>query len=111
MRFVTFRTPKPKQFKYKPRYYDEEKEALEKRKAELGYDSEVSRHESLRLQMSKRWRKGDTEKGASSLSRIIYYLFYAVVILGGIYVIFFTGLRPAPCLTPPWDIIFPFVYS
>jgi len=91
MRFTFFQTPKPKQFSYKPRYYDEEREQMERRKAEMGYESKLSHGEGLRLQMSKRWRKGDTEKGASSLSRIIYYLFYAVVILGGIYVIFFTG--------------------
>ena len=90
MRFVTFRTPKPKQFKYKPRYYDEEKEALEKRKAELGYDSEVSHHESLRLQMSKRWRKTDNEYKRSRLSRFISYFFVVFVAVGGVYLIFFT---------------------
>lgn len=90
MRFIMFRTPKPKQFNYKPRYYDEDKERIEKRKAELGYDSELSHHESLKLQMSKKWRRGKTESGASSLTRLIYYLFYAIVIVGGIYVIFFT---------------------
>jgi len=68
MRFIMFRTPQPKQFSYKPRYYDEEKERMERRKAEMGYESKLSHGEG-----------------------IIYYLFYAVVILGGIYVIFFTG--------------------
>lgn len=90
MRFVTFRIPKPKQFKYKPRYYDEEKEALEKRKAELGYDSEVSHHESLKLQMSKRWRKSDSEYKRSGLSRFISYFFVVFIVVGGIYLIFFT---------------------
>lgn len=90
MRFVTFRTPKPKQFKYKPRYYDEDVDALEKRKAELGYDSKVSHHESLKLQMSKRWRKSDANYQRSPLSRMITYLFVIVVIVGGVYVIFFT---------------------
>ncbi len=90
MRFVTFRTPKPKQFTYKPRYYDEEKEALEKRKAELGYDSKVSHHESLRLQMSKRWRKTDNEYKRSRLSRFISYFFVVFIAVGGVYLIFFT---------------------
>ena len=90
MRFVTFRTPKPKQFKYKPRYYDEEKEAIEKRKAELGYDSEVSHHESLRLQMSRRWRKTDNEYKRSGLSRFISYFFVVFIVVGGVYLIFFT---------------------
>lgn len=90
MRFVMFRTPTPKKFTYKPRYYDEDREQLEKRKAELGYDSELSHREGLKLQMSKRWRRGSSDSGASSLTRLIYYLFYAIVIVGGIYVIFFT---------------------
>ena len=90
MRFIMFRTPKPKQFSYKPRYYDEDKERLEQRKAELGYDSKLSHSESLRLQISKRWHRGSSETGSSSLTRLIYYLFYAIVIVGGIYVIFFT---------------------
>ncbi|MEE4259251.1 MAG: hypothetical protein V2I62_05790 [Bacteroidales bacterium] len=90
MRFVTFRTPKPKQFKYKPRYYDENIDALEKRKAELGFDSSVSHHESLKLQMSKRWRKSDRNYKKSTLSKMITYLFIGFVIVGGIYLIFFT---------------------
>lgn len=90
MRFVTFRTPKPKQFKYKPRYYDEDVDALERRKAELGYDSKVSHHESLKLQMSKKWRKSDANYQRSSLSKMITYLFVGFVIIGGIYLIFFT---------------------
>lgn len=90
MRFVTFRTPKPKQFKYKPRYYDEDVDALEKRKAELGYASKVSHTESLKLQMSKRWRKSDANYQRSTLSKMITYLFVVFVIVGGIYVIFFT---------------------
>jgi len=90
MRFVTFRTPKPKQFKYKPRYFDEDIEALEKRKAELGYDSKVSHQESLKLQMSKRWRKSDSGYERSTISKMMTYLIIGFIIVGGIYLIFFT---------------------
>ena len=91
MRFVTFRTPKPKRFSYKPRYYDEKKEALEKRKAELGYDSELTHRESLRLQMSKRWNKSDDGNfGRSRMSQAVSYIFILLIIVGGIYMIFFT---------------------
>jgi len=90
MRFIIFRTPKPKQFHYKPRYYDEEKDRLEQRKAELGYDSKLSHRESLRLQMSKRWHHGAKRSGADSLRNVVSYLFYIFVIGGGIYLIFFT---------------------
>ncbi len=92
MRFVTFRTPKPKRFSYKPRYYDEDKEALEKRKAELGYDSSLSHRESLKLQMSKKWKKGGSDDySRSNLSKAISYIFIIAFIVGGIYMIFFTN--------------------
>ena len=90
MRFVLFKTPTPRQFKYKPRYYNEEKDRLEKRKAELGLNSELSHRENLRAQMHSRWRRGGSAQGASNLSRLIYFAFYAFVIVGGVYVVFFT---------------------
>jgi hypothetical protein len=90
MRFIIFNTPKPKRFKYKPRYYDEEKERIEQRKAELGLDSELTHKESLRFQMRRRWRHQETNTSGRNLSRFIYFAFYAFVIVGGIYMIFFT---------------------
>jgi hypothetical protein len=90
MRFVLFKTPKPRQFRYKPRYYDEEKERLEKRKAELGLNSELSEREALRIRMRSKWRKGSKHQGSSNLSRLIYFGFYAFVVIGGVYLIFFT---------------------
>ena len=90
MRFVTFRTPKPKRFKYKPRYYDEDKEALEQRKAALGYEAKVSHREGLRLQMTRKWHKGAETEERSTLSRFISYFFFGTVIIGGVYLIFFT---------------------
>lgn len=91
MRFIMFRTPKPKEFKYTPRYYDEKKERLERRKAELGMKSELTERERLRAEISGKWKRRNTNEGASSLTKIVYYLFYAFVIIGGIYVIFFTN--------------------
>lgn len=91
MRFTLFQTPKPKRFTYKPRYYDEEKDRLEQKKAEMGYNSEYSHRDSLRLQMSKRWRRGSSsDNNTSRLSKLIYYTFYAFVVVGAVYVIFFT---------------------
>jgi hypothetical protein len=90
MRFVLFKTPRPRQFRYKPRYYDEEKERLQRRKAELGLNTELSRRETLRAQMHSKWRRSDSFMGRSNLSRLIYFGFYAVVIIGGVWLIFFT---------------------
>lgn len=89
MKFTTFKTPKPKVFNYRPRYYDKGKEEREKRKTELGYESEMSRHDSLRMKISMRWHK-DQEVEAKPFSKIIYYTIYATIILGSVYFIFFT---------------------
>ncbi len=90
MRFVFFKTPRPKQFTFKPRHFDEEKERFERRKAELGLNSELSHRESMRAQMHNRWQRGGSFRGASNLSRLLYFAFYAFVIVGGVYLIFFT---------------------
>ena len=89
MKFTTFKTPKPKVFSYRPRYYDKGKEERQRRKAELGYESEMSRQDSLRMKMSMRWHK-DQEVEAKPFSKIIYYTIYATIILGSVYFIFFT---------------------
>ena len=90
MRFVFFKTPTPKQFKYKPRYYDEEKERIEQRKAELGLSSELSSQENIRFQMRKRWRHQDNKAGKGTLRKYFYIAFYTFVAFGGVYLIFFT---------------------
>jgi len=89
MKFTTFKTPKPKQFNYRPRYYDKAKEERERRKAEMGYESSLDHNENLRAMISQRWRKNDDENSAKR-SSIIYYMVYATIILGSIYVIFLT---------------------
>lgn len=90
MKFTTFRTPKPRQFKYTPRYYDADKEELEQKKAALGLESTVSHRENLRLQMSRRWHRNRNDTGRSRNSLIMSYSIYAIIILGGIYLIFFS---------------------
>ncbi len=92
MKIVSFRTQKPKRFNYTPRYYDPDKEAEERRKAELGLKSELSHKEVLKLQMSRRWGKGVASYEKPLLSRIITYLIYAVFIGGSIYFILFTNI-------------------
>lgn len=92
MRIISFKTPKPKRFSYKPRYYDPDKEALEKRKAELGIENKLTHKEELKLQMSNRWGKNHATDERSMLSRVINYLIYAVFIGGSIYLILFTNI-------------------
>lgn len=92
MRIISFRTPKPKSFKYTPRYYDQKREELEKRKAAMGLDNELTYNEGLRLRMDKRWRAGNADEEKSTLSKIVTYLIYAIFIGGSIYIIMFTDI-------------------
>ena len=92
MKLISFRTPKPKSFKYTPRYYDPEKEKLERRKAELGLDSELSHNEQLKLRMSRRWGRNVQKDERSPLSKLVSYLVYATIVVGSIYFILFTDV-------------------
>ena len=53
MGFFMFHRPEMPKFNYIPRYYNPEKEALEKKKAAMGLDSELSDSEKLRVKMRK----------------------------------------------------------
>ncbi len=90
MKLFMFRTASPRRFVYKPRYYNPDKDALEKRKAELGLDANLSDEEKLRLRMSSRWRKNEPAMGLPAMRYT--FIIYAIFILGGVYVIFFTDL-------------------
>jgi len=92
MRIVSFKTPKPKSFSYRPRYYDPEKEVIERRKAAMGLDSNLTQSDKLRLQMQRRWRKNNDEVGSSTRSRMVSYTIYGAIILGSIYFIMFTDI-------------------
>lgn len=51
MGFYFFHTPKPRKFNYIPRYFDPNQEALEKKKAAMGYDSKLSEQEKRRMRI------------------------------------------------------------
>lgn len=48
IKFTLFKTSKPRQFEYRPRYYDPEKEAREERRRELLGDRAESPNEQYR---------------------------------------------------------------
>ena len=88
MRIVFFKTPKPRQFSYPPRYYDEEKEHWEMRRKELGLTG--GGDVDLRSQISNNWkrlRKTDrSRKKKAEMSVMVYLLIVAILI----YLVFFT---------------------
>ena len=96
MKFVFFSRPKPRQFTYRPRYWDPEKEEFERRKRQLdGYgDGERSNEEirhDLRRQMETRWRRDRNTGPTDASGRWIRIFIYALIIFLGLYFIFFTS--------------------
>lgn len=89
MKIVFFKRPKPKQFDYKPLYYDKEKDEREQRKKELGLTDSEDHMEQLRSQIKRKWRyEREARKKRTSELRTVLYL----VIVGlFIYLIFFTN--------------------
>jgi len=88
MKIFLVRTPKPRRFHFKPRYYDEEKEELKRRKMELGIIDDNDPELRLRAEMRRKWRNEKrTSRKRTDLQRMIVFV---VIILILIYFIFFT---------------------
>ncbi len=89
MKIVFLRRPKPKQFDYKPIYYDKEKDEREQRRKELGLaDDEAGQRKLFRGELQRRWR-GDNYKKEKENQRkkVLIYLILAGFVT---YYIFFT---------------------
>lgn len=85
MGFVFFKRPKPKVFKYKPLFYDEEKEKREERRKALGLSDEDAG--DIKVRLHERWKMHRASSKASSpLKTLIIYLFIIFILL---YLIFF----------------------
>ena len=88
MKVVFFRIPKPKQFKYPPRYYDEEKERKKLRKRELGLAGDGSKID-FKSQVGASWskfRKSETGRQRKAQMSVVVYLMIVAML---IYLIFF----------------------
>ena len=86
---------KPKGYNYVPRYFDPDKEAWERKKAEAGMSSSLSHEEELRLQMRKKW---GTNKDAEDPSERRYKTIRAIVI-GAIVLVAFYYIFCTPMFT------------
>ena len=88
-----FYRPKPKGFNYIPRYYDPDKEAWEKKKAEAGMNSSLSHEEELRLQMRKKWgTEKDKETPADRRYKVLRAIIIGAVVVVAFYFIFCTPM-------------------
>jgi len=87
MKFMGFKADKPKQFEYKPRYYDAKKEALEnlkKKYSQEGKAGGVSPDFKSRLRDS--WRVKEKHTGTITKGTLLVYF---IILLAILYYIFF----------------------
>ncbi len=69
MKIIMFKTRKPKQFKYKSRYYDPEKEEIEQRR--LAREQRIKGgSQGLREEMSRKWHRKTKKK--SNYATLLY---------------------------------------
>ena len=95
MGILITRMPKPKQFEYHPRYYDERKERLEKIKTraedELSTEKDKVHHIGLQKgflaesRSKSKFNRTDIRKESSG--RLMRYVIIVIVILGLFYII------------------------
>jgi hypothetical protein len=88
MKLIFFHTPKPKQFHYSARYYDEEKDRIEQRKKALGLESDGDSGD-LRSRISSGWNKFKKTDRRTQKKANISVLVYIFVVILLIYLIFF----------------------
>ena len=89
MNIAFFRRPKPRQFNYKPIYYDPDKEEAEERKKTLQSLQEGDRREHMRAEIRRKWKteRTDTEKR----NEVLRVFFFVIIAAFAIYLIFFTN--------------------
>ena len=79
MGIFMFHRPEMPKFNYIPRYYNPEKEELEKRKAAMGLDSKLSDSERLRVQMRQRWGRSIDDGKSLKQGYSFKWLRYAII--------------------------------
>jgi hypothetical protein len=82
-KFSLLQTNKPKQFEYKPRYYDPEKEAMEQRRKMMGFSDQQTHSEQLRVRMQHEWnrRKERQKRQRNNTIKLLIFIALVVVLL------------------------------
>lgn len=86
MKITLFRTAKARRFDYKPRHYDAQKEADEKRKKEIEDNIKNPERVDLRREMRNKWGRHDRTRSKSRTYSIAIYIVILLIIL---YFLFF----------------------
>lgn len=91
MKITGFKRPNPKQFEYKPLYYNPRKEELEQVIEQYENPEEARKVEKIRERLEKRWDIHRNHKGKNKTSNTSLFL-YLLVIFAIVYVLFFSEL-------------------
>ncbi|MDP2424696.1 MAG: hypothetical protein U1C46_02475 [Bacteroidales bacterium] len=91
MKITFFKTQKPKTFSYRPLYYNQRKEELEKIRQAVQGESESPSAERMRVQLHRSWhtRRERSQRNKVTTRKLLIYL-AALVLL--IYFLFFAKL-------------------
>ncbi len=81
MKIIAFRTRKPKRFTYKPLYYDERKEELEKLKKKYSEPAPEGISPDFRDRLRQSWQIKEQRIGIISKATLVAYLIVAILLL------------------------------
>jgi len=83
MKFFSFKTEKPKQFEYKPRYYDEREETLDPLRREMGLSDGQNHSDRMRARMQHEWnrRQESQRRQRSNVMKLTIMVGLAVLVL------------------------------
>ncbi len=81
MKISLVKTPKPRQFGYKPRFYDAQKESDEKRRIEIEQNIKNPDRINLRREMQNKWGRKDALRSNSRKYAMVVYIVLLIIIL------------------------------
>ena len=86
-----FKLPNPKRFDFSPRYYDQDKERLENRRAEIARElkkdsSETSTQREIRIREQFKSRAGSINNPSSFMSNVRLLVIFGILMIGFYYI-------------------------
>jgi len=88
MKIVFFKTPKPKRFNLRTRYYDEEKEYWKQRRRELGI-SKDGKKPDFSSRIGKDWRRVRESSSVRKRKANVSVIIYIAIVIVLLYYFFF----------------------
>lgn len=84
MKLISFRTPKPRQFNYKPMYYNPEQEEADKLRAsreELENETDLSKRIALQYERNRTFKEEKARVYKQNTRNVLVAIFLIIMIL------------------------------